>query len=142
MSDEPASSPTYTQITHIQPMEQAMKRAVTLLAIATVVIGIVVSTAVAESRRSSSSSTRLPSGFASQMRTMGITYSRVKPVDDKVRSAALHAASHGASPLVGRDSRPIAVRVTFTDGNYLDHGRRIYLNQAALMLVFPTPRSP
>lgn len=69
------------------------------------------------------------------MNTMGITYSDVSPVDQEVRSAALHAVSHRSSPVVGQ-SHPIVLRVTFTDNVYRDYGRRICVDRAAVMVIY------
>jgi hypothetical protein len=114
-----------------------MKRGITVVAIATFVLAlIVVGTALARSRHASSAAD-LPSGFASQMREMHITYSDVAAVSAEVRSAALHAAVSGSSPIVYKDARPIVVRVRFTDDAYRDHGRRLYVDRAALMLIYP-----
>src|SRR4051794_522631 len=93
-------------------------------------------TAIARSHHESSAAP-LPSGFATHMREMNIAYSDVTAVSDEVRSAALHAASVGASPVVGNDARPVVVRVKFTDNSYRDHGRRIYVDRRALMVIYP-----
>lgn len=114
-----------------------MKRGVILVAIATCLVGLgAVGTAIAESRHSSSPP-RLPHGFARQMTEMAITYSDVSAVSGEVRSTALHAAAKGESPIAGKDARAIVVQVKFTDNGYRDHGRRLYADRAALMLIYP-----
>lgn len=108
-----------------------------MLAIAMFALGgVAAGTAIAHSRHESSAA-HLPSGFATQMREMNIAYSDVATVSDEVRSAALHAASNGSSPVVGKDARPIVVRVKFTDNSYRDHGRRLYVDRPALMVIYP-----
>jgi hypothetical protein len=109
-----------------------------VLAIAIFVLGgVAVGIAAARSRHASSAA-HLPAGFASQMRGMNIAYSDVTAVSDDVRSQALHAAANGSSPIVsGKDVRPIVVGVEFTDNAYRDHGRRLYVDRPALMLVYP-----
>jgi hypothetical protein len=76
------------------------------------------------------------------MRGMHIALTEVTAVSDDVRSAALHAASNGSSPILGRDVRPIVVRVKFTDSGYRDHGRRLYAARPALMLIYPDTPVP
>jgi hypothetical protein len=66
----------------------------------------------------------------------------LRGVSDEVRSAALRAASHGSSPVVGTDARPTVVRVKFTDNGYRDHGRRLYVDRPALMLIYPNTPVP
>lgn len=117
-----------------------MRRTVAMVAMVTLGLGLVVGIAGAQSHGSASSAD-VPLGFASRIHTVGITYSDVFPVDDEVRAAALHAVSHGSSPIVGR-SRPIVLRVTLTDNVYRDHGRRIYVNRPALMLIYPNTPVP
>jgi hypothetical protein len=112
-----------------------MKRSVALIAMVSLGVGLAVGIAVAQSQGSASSAD-VPSGFASRMNAMGITYSDASPVDVEVRSAVLHAVSHGSSPIVGQ-SQPIVLRVTFTDNEYRDHGRRIYVNRPAVMVIYP-----
>jgi hypothetical protein len=106
-----------------------------VLALAILVVGGV-GTAVARSSHASSAA-HLPGGFARQMRGLDIAYSDVTGVSNEVRAAALHAASSGSSPIVDQGARPVVVRVTFTDNGYRDHGRRLYVDQPALMLVYP-----
>jgi hypothetical protein len=112
-----------------------MKRPAALIAIVTLGVGLAAGISIAQSH-SSASTADVPSGFASRMDAMGITYSDASPVDAEVSSAVLDAISHGSSPVVG-PSQPIVLRVTFTDNEYRDHGRRIYVNRAAVMVIYP-----
>jgi hypothetical protein len=114
-----------------------MRRGIATVAIVAFVLGLVAFGAAVAKPRHASSAAHLPSGFASQMQDMNITYSDVAVVSDQVRSAALRAAARGSSPLTGKDARAVVVRVTFTDDGYRDHGRRIYVDRPALMLVYP-----
>jgi hypothetical protein len=115
-----------------------MKRhLVAVLAITVVALGGVTAGAAIAHSRPQSSTAHLPSGFAAQLREMGIVYSDVAAVSDEVRPAALHAASNGSSPVAGKDARPVVVRVKFTDNSYRDHGRRLYVERRALMLIYP-----
>ena len=118
-------------------------RIVVALVVATIALGSVgVGAVVARSHREPSPAL-LPDGFATRLlRRADIAYSHVTAVSEGVREAALRAASRGASPVVGRDARPIVVRVRFTDNGYRDHGHRLYVDRPALMLIFPDTPIP
>jgi hypothetical protein len=79
-------------------------------------------------------SSQLPPGFSAGLKTHGVTYAGLSPVDGATVRQVLSTASTDASARPG--TAPIVLRTSFTD-----HAHDAdYADRPALMVVIPDPR--